>query len=132
MKIFLMILAGLYILSPIDLLPEVLLGPFGLIDDGLSLLYIFSNLSSNESTNRRNRKKGGNKERVKKIGESGAKKLKEKSEEMQSLKLKLEILSDESLIGMYHKADFSVKNLAIRSLLTERGYVHKNNFWIKE
>lgn len=42
MEKFKLILAILYILSPIDILPEVLLGPFGLIDDGMALLYVLS------------------------------------------------------------------------------------------
>ena len=42
MEKFKLILAILYILSPIDIVPEVLLGPFGLLDDGMALLYALS------------------------------------------------------------------------------------------
>jgi uncharacterized membrane protein YkvA (DUF1232 family) len=39
MKTFLIVvLAGAYICSPIDILPEALLGPFGLPDDIIALL----------------------------------------------------------------------------------------------
>lgn len=37
-----MILAGIYILSPIDILPEAVLGPFGLLDDGAAVIYLVS------------------------------------------------------------------------------------------
>lgn len=33
------VLCVLYVISPVDLLPEVILGPFGLADDGLALVF---------------------------------------------------------------------------------------------
>lgn len=36
----------LYTLSPIDLLPESFLGPFGLFDDGFAMLNMFREISA--------------------------------------------------------------------------------------
>lgn len=41
---FNLLIAIIYILSPIDLLPEAALGPIGLVDDGAAFLYIIKNL----------------------------------------------------------------------------------------
>jgi len=41
MKCIITILLILYVLSPIDLLPEIFLGPIGLIDDAGALLLAF-------------------------------------------------------------------------------------------
>lgn len=37
-KLFVIFLMGAYILSPVDLLPEALLGPLGLPDDIMALI----------------------------------------------------------------------------------------------
>lgn len=44
MKALKLILAGIYLLSPVDLLPEMFLGPFGLVDDAGALIYILAAL----------------------------------------------------------------------------------------
>ena len=38
-KIVIIVLCGIYILSPIDFLPEILLGPLGLLDDFIAGLF---------------------------------------------------------------------------------------------
>ena len=38
-KIIIIVLCGIYILSPIDFLPEILLGPLGLLDDFVAGLF---------------------------------------------------------------------------------------------
>ena len=38
-KIIIIALCGIYILSPIDFLPEILLGPLGLLDDFVAGLF---------------------------------------------------------------------------------------------
>ena len=38
-KIIILVLCGIYILSPIDFLPEILLGPLGLLDDFVAGLF---------------------------------------------------------------------------------------------
>lgn len=43
-----MILAIIYLLSPIDLIPEALLGPFGLLDDGGAFLYLIATFFSDD------------------------------------------------------------------------------------
>lgn len=43
LKIFILIL---YVLSPVDVLPEAYLGPLGLIDDGGALLALLGTLFS--------------------------------------------------------------------------------------
>lgn len=40
MRIIKLFLAIAYLLSPVDLLPEILIGPFGLIDDVGALIYM--------------------------------------------------------------------------------------------
>ena len=42
----LILLLGIYALSPFDLLPEAFLGPLGLLDDGLATGAILSQLTS--------------------------------------------------------------------------------------
>lgn len=49
MKFIKLLLAGLYLLSPVDLVPEILLGPFGLVDDAGALIYILSLLFSGDN-----------------------------------------------------------------------------------
>lgn len=44
MKSIKIFLAILYIVSPIDLIPESILGFFGLLDDGAALLYLITTL----------------------------------------------------------------------------------------
>ncbi|NUR72706.1 MAG: DUF1232 domain-containing protein [Hamadaea sp.] len=39
-RFLMMALATLYVISPIDLMPEILLGPLGLIDDGIVVAWI--------------------------------------------------------------------------------------------
>lgn len=53
-----LILAIIYLISPIDIIPEALLGPFGLIDDGAALIYIIATISS---LNEEKKVKKGNK-----------------------------------------------------------------------
>ena len=38
-KIIIIVLCGIYILSPIDFLPEILMGPLGLLDDFVAGLF---------------------------------------------------------------------------------------------
>ena len=38
-KIIIIVLCGIYILSPIDFLPEILMGPLGLVDDFIAGLF---------------------------------------------------------------------------------------------
>ena len=38
-KIIILVLCGVYILSPIDFLPEIFLGPLGLLDDFIAGLF---------------------------------------------------------------------------------------------
>lgn len=52
MEKFKLILAVIYLLSPIDIIPEVFLGPFGLIDDGVALLYILNYVFSPKESKR--------------------------------------------------------------------------------
>ena len=49
MKLLKLLLAGLYLLSPIDLVPEILLGPFGLVDDLGALIYILTLFFSSDN-----------------------------------------------------------------------------------
>lgn len=37
-RLLVMVLAGLYVLSPVDVLPEAVLGPLGLPDDAIAFL----------------------------------------------------------------------------------------------
>lgn len=60
-----------YILSPFDLLPESLLGPFGLFDDGFMMLNLFKEVSGlimefnrEESMRARNRVDAAERERL--------------------------------------------------------------------
>lgn len=50
-----LIMAILYILSPVDIIPEVLLGPFGLIDDGMALIYVLSYFLGEEKGNKKSK-----------------------------------------------------------------------------
>lgn len=62
---------------------------------------------------------------------AGTSMIKNKAEEVQKNKEKFLNLSDDELIFKYKKTDFSSKNLAIRSILEDRGYEYKNNSWKK-
>jgi MORN repeat protein len=60
MKSIKIILAILYIISPIDLIPESILGFFGLLDDGAALLYLittFFTLEENEKPKKKEKEK---------------------------------------------------------------------------
>ena len=60
MKSIKIILAILYIVSPIDLIPESILGFFGLLDDGAALLYLittFFTLEENEKPKKKEKEK---------------------------------------------------------------------------
>lgn len=56
MKGCLVIFLVLYLISPIDLIPEILFGPFGVVDDILGLLYFFYLLTNpTEASNQLNK-----------------------------------------------------------------------------
>ena len=51
---WLLIISLLYILSPFDFIPEIFLGPFGIIDDlGLLLVFFARNILSDFNDNRK-------------------------------------------------------------------------------
>lgn len=56
MKSIKIILAILYIVSPIDLIPESILGFFGLLDDGAALLYLITTLFTLEENEKPKKK----------------------------------------------------------------------------
>lgn len=41
-QMIVIVVAALYMLSPVDLIPEIILGPLGLVDDAAALTLIFS------------------------------------------------------------------------------------------
>ena len=43
-RIFIIILCLVYILSPVDIIPEALLGPLGFVDDGAVLLKLITTI----------------------------------------------------------------------------------------
>lgn len=56
---------------------------------------------------------------------------KEKASKVNSVRESLEGVDTNRLISMYKIGDFSDKNLAIHSILKDRGYELKNRVWSK-
>jgi uncharacterized membrane protein YkvA (DUF1232 family) len=48
-QLFTLVLAGLYIVSPIDFIPEIIAGPFGLVDDAAAFAVIIALLAGARS-----------------------------------------------------------------------------------
>lgn len=70
---------------------------------------------------------------LKKLLVGAGKMIKEKSKEMQEEKEKFENMSDDYLIRYYKSRSCSMlQNIAITSVLKERGYTYENKYWIKD